>query len=74
MASRAPCPGLSFLPLKGAHRSPAMSLWHRLVAVWEMAGFLFPDVLARAGKDLGDRGVATVEKKCRAEPEPEVQA
>ena len=60
--------------MKGAHRSPAMSLWHRLVAVWEMAGFLFPDVLARAGKDLGDRGVATVEKKCRAEPEPEVQA
>ena len=40
-----------------------MSLWHHLVAVWGIAGFLL-EVLSKAGETLGGgKGAAAVEKK-----------
>lgn len=57
-----PCPVLRFFLLEGAGRSPVVSLWHHLVAVWGIAGFPL-EVLSKAGKDLGGKGAAAVERK-----------
>lgn len=63
----------AFFLLEGASRSPVVSLWHLLVAVWGIAGFLL-EVLSKAGKDLGGKGAASVERRWRVEPEPGAQA
>ena len=52
----------AFFLLEGASRSPVVSLWHLLVAVWGIAGFLL-EVLSKAGKDLGGKGAASVERR-----------
>ena len=48
--------------LEGAGRSPVVSLWHHLVGVWGIAGFLL-EVLSKAGEALGGKGAAAVETK-----------
>ncbi|KAB1257377.1 hypothetical protein Cadr_000026290 [Camelus dromedarius] len=58
-----PCPpGLNPLSLNRGLRSPVTGLWHHLVAIWAIAGFLLPDALSGLGSILGGSGVPSLQR------------